>query len=85
MPSFFDIGKSIDDKKAFEIERRNRGFIPATLVDLLVIKSMTSGDDVVDIWMGFLRHIVKQRGANDWAQEDNSTLEDWFESYAMGF
>ena len=84
MPNFLDIVRNLDDKKAFEIERRNRGFIPDSLVDRLVIKSMMGGEDVVYLWLGFLDFIRDHWEAEDWTLEDNDILEDWFESYAIG-
>ena len=84
MPNFLDIVRNLDDKKAFEIERRNRGFIPDSLVDLLVLKSMMGGEDVVYLWLGFLDFIRDHWEAVDWTLEDNDILEDWFESYAIG-
>ena len=84
MPNFLDIVRNLDDKKAFEIERRNRGFIPDSLVDRLVMKSMMGGEDVVDLWLGFTDFIRDHCQVDDWTLEDNDILEDWFESYAIG-
>ena len=83
MANFFDIARNLDEKKAFEIERRNRGFIPDSLVDRMVMKSMMGGEDVVDLWLGFVGYIRKHWGVQDWTLEDNDVLEDWFESYAV--
>ena len=84
MPNFFDIVRNLDDKKAVERERRNRGFIPDSLVDRLVMKSMMGGEDVVDLWLGFTDFIRVHWQVEDWTLEDNDVLEDWFESYAIG-
>ena len=83
MADFFDIARKLDEKRAFEIERRNRGFIPDSLVDRLVMKSMMGGEDVVDLWLGFTDFIRDHWQVDDWTQEDNDILEDWFESYAI--
>ena len=82
MPNFLEIVKKLDDKKAFERERRIRGFIPDSLVNLLVMKSISCGDDVVDIWLGFVDFIEEHLGIDDWTKEENDMLEGWFESYA---
>lgn len=83
MPNFFEIVKNLDVKKELEKERRNRGFLPDSLVDRLVICSMMSDKDVVQIWLDFVSHIRIQWGIEDWTLEDNDVLEDWFESYAV--
>ena len=84
MANFFEIVRKLDGKRAFEIERRNRGFIPDSLVDRLVMKSMMGGEDVVDLWLGFTDFIRVHWQVEDWTLEDNDVLEDWFESYAIG-
>ena len=83
MPDFIGIARANERQKEFENERRNRGFIPDNLVNLMVLKSMMSGEDVVDLWLGFVDFIRVHWGVLDWTEEDNSMLEGWFESYAI--
>lgn len=83
MPNFTEIARANERQKEFENERRNRGFIPDNLVNLMVLKSLMSGEEVVDLWLGFLDFIKEHWGVLDWTEEDNDMLEDWFESYAV--
>ena len=76
--------KNLDDKKRdFEKERRKRGFIPNSLINLIVLKSVENKQDVVDIWIEFLEYINNHWGVDNWIVEDSDLLEDWFESYAI--
>jgi|TARA_B100001741_G_scaffold291304_1_gene271382 hypothetical protein len=84
MPDFIGITSANERQKEFENERRNRGFIPDSLVDRLVMKSMMGGEDVVDLWLGFVDFIRDHWDVDDWTLWDNDILEDWFESYAIG-
>ena len=84
MPNFFETARKYEKQKAFETERRNRGFLPDSIVNKMVMKSMMGGEDVVDLWLGFVDFIRKQWDVQDWTLEDNDMLEDWFESYAIG-
>ncbi len=84
MPDFIGITSANECQKEFENERRNRGFIPDSLVDRLVMKSMMGGEDVVDLWLGFVDFIRDHWDVDDWTLWDNDILEDWFESYAIG-
>ena len=83
MMNLSEIVKNLDVKRELEKERRDRGFLPDSLVDRLVICSMISDKDVVQIWLEFVSHIRIQWGVEDWTLEDNDVLEDWFESYAV--
>ena len=49
----------------------------------MVLKSLMSGEEVVDLWLGFLDFIREHWGILDWTEEDNDMLGDWFESYAV--